>query len=92
MNKIVWEEPPPTNRYGDAEGRGGVWIERLTPLMKRPNKWARVREMKTLVQVSSAATTLRKQIVKRPPGRWEFAARRVDNKGVLYARYLGPEE
>lgn len=88
-NGIVWEEPKPiTPRHGN------VWLERLLPLMEHPGRWARAGE----VNRSSAwavARQLTTGIKRRPPGRWEFAARGSDDnpaRGYVYARYLGPED
>jgi hypothetical protein len=87
--EIVFEPLPPRGKRGR---KGGIWIERLTPLMDYPNDWARIATgpYRNMVR---RAWLLNKRKLKMPEGRWEFASRKADeDRGYLYARYLGPDE
>ena len=82
-NGVVWEEPPlPRTK--------GIWLERLAPLVEHPGEWARVHETSSQIARNTAGN-LTRGVLMTPPGQWEFAARTVDGKGRVYARYLGPE-
>jgi len=87
--QVIWEDPPL------AAGRSrptGIWVEILTPLMERPNAWARVQESAELSKAHAAAANLNARRYKIPAGRWQFTSRQVSNGlGAVYARYLGPE-
>jgi hypothetical protein len=88
-NGIVWEEPAQISTR-----RAQKWSERLAPLMEQPGRWARVGNVSR-----SSAWAVARQLATgtkpRPPGRWEFAARGSKEdatRGLIYARYLGPED
>jgi hypothetical protein len=92
---LLWEEPPdmPLGRRSHYKG---LWLELLAPLLHHPGRWARVKEYTGFNAAYCAAANLRKRVVKRPEGRWEFAAKMVSKEGepaafALYARYLGTE-
>lgn len=90
---IVWEDPP---RRKGGRANQGKWIPILTPVMERPNEWARVQDFPTPLMASSAAGALRKPngakgATLTPSGRWTFASCAVPEGGALYARYLGPD-
>ncbi len=88
---IAWEEPAPSsNQVGQPAGK---WVVLLAPLVRYPGKWARIDVKSTGPVASTAASNLRKGTIQVPPGRWEFAGRKLpDGTGGVYARYLGPED
>lgn len=77
---VKWEEPEPRLLSRS------VWADRLTPLMERPNAWARVSEAKNAKAATTLASMLRRGRLRAPEGEWEFTTR--ENR--VYARYLGP--
>lgn len=92
---IIWEDPP-DNRYRPEL----KWIPILTPLMAKPEKWARV----ATYGVPSQARSITHQLTRAtygegsyrlPDGQWEFVSRALpseDNSQQQYgvfARYLG---
>lgn len=87
-------EPLPPRRRTSTTRSGGVWVDRLLPLVERPDEWARVGAWPT-----STASRLKNGKILIPPGRWDFATREMDGEGEhapkgkawLYACYLGPE-
>jgi len=85
--QVIWEDPP-TPRHAPAD----IWIIRLQPLMRQPERWARVLDCTATVATSTVAQ-LRRRRRHIPPGRWEFISR-VTQPGhaAIYARYLGTEE
>lgn len=95
---VHWEDPPMKSKRG---GRTPVWAPLLLPLMDHPKRWALIRTYNTPHRAVAASSKLRattrltaearngKNITYLPPGRWEFTARTVEEKGHLYARYLG---
>lgn len=91
---VKWKDPPEPGEGRDSSGRftSGVWEDLLTPLKKRPKKWAHIRTMK----VRSAMTTvwrLRYDIeLVKPSGLWEFRTAVNGDLADIYARYLGPEK
>lgn len=83
---IVFEEP--------AQKMRGLVLrlhEKLVALTEFPNQWARIDEYEKAGSASGAANQLKKAAANgaTPPGQWEFAARAVDGRGRLYARFLG---
>jgi hypothetical protein len=83
-DEIVWKEPP-LRRFGNNK----VWVERLTPLLAHPDRWAMVSEAGS----AATATNLRNGTYKVPAGNWEFRSHQVAlGKYEVYARYLGPKE
>lgn len=78
--EIIWKDPPRSRR--------GVWIERLTPLLEHPNRWAVVATVKS----SATAHQLRKGMHQLPNGKWEFRHHATAEGNEIYARYLGPTE
>ena len=82
MTDIVWEDPP---KAQNARGTRGAWLRRLSPVTKRPGKWARVYVSPTSNAANNAAYCLRRRFVEVPSGYWEFRA----HKTFVYARYLG---
>jgi hypothetical protein len=91
--KVVWQDPPAVQapRYHHPEVP--VWFQRLTPLAKRPGKWALVLETTNPASANSRVHDLRARRVLMPDGEWEFTSRtREDSTGAVYARYLGPEK
>lgn len=84
--EIVWEDPAP--RRTGRGGQFGIWIERLSPLLEHPGRWAVVLESETPSRAYGIAHNLSHHRLRVPPGEWEYTAR--GNK--VYARYLGPDE
>jgi hypothetical protein len=83
-DEIVWEDPPLK-----ARGNKQVWIDRLTPLLEYPNRWAKV----FLAGSAVTATKLRRREYVIPEGRWEFRTHQIAmGQYEVYARYLGPKE
>lgn len=83
MSEIVWEDPTPPS----SGGPHGVWVKRLSPLLERPNEWARVHETPTRATAASTAQGLKHGRYRMPVGRFEFTIR----ANHIYVRYLGPE-
>lgn len=81
-NGVVWQDPP------ESGGRRGAWLERLSPLMAEPGRWALVHSTPTTSTAGSTVHALRQGAMRVPEGRWEFTIRKKD----IYARYLGPED
>ncbi len=86
MSAIVWEDPE-THAPLKARAPAGSWMPVLTGLQEKPREWGMIREYDNLDQARSAASNLRRGIIKKPAGLFEFKA----NRGRLYGRYLGPE-
>jgi hypothetical protein len=87
--QVIWEDPPETAGKPPA----GIWIKRLTPLIDRPNTWARVVTVANPNLSASQVAALRRGRFRMPAGRFEFASRRLaDGTGAIYARYLGPQD
>ena len=87
--EIVFEDLPPRGKRGR---KGGVWVQRLAPLMDYPGDWARIASgpYRNMVR---RAWLLNKRKLKMPEGEWEFASRKAEEGvGHLYARYIGPAE
>lgn len=82
--EIIWKEPPPRAR---GFGRGGIWMDRLRPLMHHPGRWAVVYETDSVQKASGMAASLRGPKASRPAGKWEITARGNE----VFARYVGPE-
>ncbi len=88
MTDIRWEDPPDPA----GSGRRGVWIERLTPLMEHPKRWAVVATRPVANPARVLTHDLKVGRFQMPPGRWEFLSRTVDGECRVYARYLGPDD
>ncbi len=95
MSNIRWEDPPPRKQSGAP----GLWMERLTPLLDHPGRWARVHDATSRAAATQTVGRLRGRGARAldraviPPGRWEFrAAGLPDGSGAIYARYLGPDD
>src|SRR5574337_930501 len=86
---VQWKDPPPRERGHGAQSK---WLRLLTPLMEQPRRWALVKDFWSASAAYSTGCRLHRGTLKRPPGRWEFTARKTDTGAELYARYLGPEE
>lgn len=81
----LWTDTPPRLR--------GVWTDILTPLMAQPGRWAELKAYATADACYSTTGNLRRGLLVRPPGRWQFVARTtLDGRFVVFGRYLGPEE
>jgi hypothetical protein len=88
MAEIRWEDPAPPKK-----GKRGSWIERLTPLMDHPKRWARIHESPTIDAAYKMTTDLNRRRIVIPAGQWEFAARKADDGGgAVFARYLGEDD
>lgn len=60
-------------------------------LMKKPGEWALVKTFTRPRTAERVAGDLRRGRTEKPPGRWEFESRRLeDGTSGLWARYLGP--
>ena len=86
MGGIRWEDPPP------AKGGPQGWAKRLGPLMEHPERWAIIATKSSRAAADTTTRQLRLGTLRKPPGRWEFAARTVDGEHRVYGRYLGPPE
>jgi len=90
-DELVWEDPPQFQHGGWDRKTPPPWVLRLTPLIEKPGVWARVHTT-TRATAASTVTHLRRRERRIPEGVWEFACRTSpDRRGVIYARYLGPE-
>ena len=83
---VVWETPPTHPGGGPTHFK---WIPLLTPLMQRPNEWAKV-DVRTRPALARAmAYQLRRHTrgletsVNIPPGRWEFTSRTMPATGPV---------
>jgi hypothetical protein len=91
---IVWKEPGPSAR-GTSLSQVGVWMDRLSPLVAHPGRWALVHTAELQEGAkgslsskgSGIAAQLRSGKARIPEGKWEFTSR----QGEVYARYVGPE-
>lgn len=95
-DNIIWEDPPEQVRAGPKL----KWIPLLTPLIKKPTKWARVETFWTPSQAYSVTRQLKRAVsgegsLRIPEGRWEFVARKLpaengqQSQYGVFARYLG---
>lgn len=84
------EELPPIRRhqFSGGPGRPSVWPASLASVealaATAPGEWVRVAAYATAVCANRSASRIRREY--DPDGRFEFASRTVDGKGVLYAR------
>jgi len=85
---LVQEEPPDQV----SQGRPGVWVEQLRPLMEHQGVWFRVRESRNAKAAKSVANSLNRKETRVPDGTWSFRSGAKDGKWYVYARYDGPEE
>lgn len=98
MAEPVWMDPPPRSGQPTPRPSRRVWEPVLVPLMERPGQWARVREAANLSKAQALVSEARRATRGQssnviPPGRWEFAARAMeDGRGAIFARYIGPED
>jgi hypothetical protein len=69
-----------------------TWRERLEPVKAAPNEWGRVFDYALPSTAYSVVSALKRGSYPTPDGKWEFRASNKDGKGVVYARYLHPEE
>lgn len=70
-------------------GRPSLWAVRLAPLVDKPGVWHRWPKPLS----ASMAAQIRRRPGSRPPGKWEFTARKNTSTGetYLWAMYVGPE-
>lgn len=89
LGVIEWREPGPSRRGAPGGGRGGVWIERLTPLTSHAGRWAVIYKAEDgkASRASGMAAALRNGKTMTPAGKWEFVSRGAE----VFARYIGPE-
>ena len=75
-------EPPPKRG-----GMAGKWLTQLTPLLKRPNRWALIYTCEHPEQANKLQSNLhsRQVIIPEPNHVWQFAARGNE----VYAIYRG---
>lgn len=89
VDALPWEEPPKPSRGG----AGGVWIDRLKPLMELPgrSKVVFVGPAGRRKAAEKVAYSLRHGKLRIPDGDWEFTSRWIEAENVskVYARYLG---
>ena len=86
---VIWMDPPPYR----GRGRPTVWVDRLSPLIEHPKRWALVHAYDQLSTAIKAIRRLEAKADLRPSGSWEFVARSLeDGTGGVFARYLGPDE
>jgi hypothetical protein len=80
------EAPTPLVRGGFRAGAGRTpeWPGILAKVAAGKGEWFRVREYATTNTATSSACLVRKRYDRE--GRFEFAARTVAGRGVLYAR------
>jgi hypothetical protein len=92
QHKIVrWEVPPPAKSRGSSEpssGYAGIAAE----LRANPGRWAVVKEQAS--RYSGLATHIRmgQMICFTPSGDFEATTRRLGERTVVYARYVGDSE
>lgn len=92
-NKVVWvEDLPPVLGFKNSQ-----YIELLLPFLEHPNKWGRFRTLPGAKygSLSHSAKRMNAGYGTLPEGKWEFAARYLDEtrqEAGLFARYLGPGE
>lgn len=89
MNTVTFENPPSVRRGRPTGTKNGVWVERLTPLVRRPGRWARVHETHTWRGAIEAARNIRQGRVVIPDGEFESRAAVKDGRFYVYARFLG---
>lgn len=86
---IRWEDPPKVDRGA----KSSKWQDATRPLIDHPKRWAVIAEFDMPRQAHNARQNLRKGTLRLADGTtsadYEFVARNVDGKGVLYARYVG---
>jgi len=82
---VEWRDPP------DLRHRPGVWIDRLSPVMKRPGKWAMFWTCSTVEEAGVLSRQLRNRKRAIPPGKWLFTYGAADQGGEVFAMYVGPD-
>lgn len=90
MDEIIFEKPKPA-RAGRTSTK---WLDALLPLIERPNEWARVKTTPTKQRAYALASELKRGVLRKPPGRWDFAGREAEDgkRGYVFACYLGSDE
>lgn len=98
-NVVVFEPLPPAPASARRTGR---WHLMLTQLLDHKDEWARIGILGSYKNAISIVGHLRKRATRLPEGAFEFQARaaKLDKdgkavegcKGLVYARYLGPED
>ena len=83
--EIEWRDPGPSRRGFGA--RGGVWVDRLRPLMDHPGRWAVVYKTDKQTKASGMAAALRQGKTRKPEGKWDIRSRGLE----VFAQYVGPE-
>lgn len=78
---IRFEDPPKL-------ARRGIWMERLSPLLDHPDRWAVVFEGKHSTVCVAVHRLRRRHKISYPDGRWDFRA----SQGKVYAKYLGEDD
>ncbi len=89
---IRWEEPPTPTSAGRPRGQisGEEWREAANELRANPGEWGVIEEGERR-RVENTALCIRygRQPVWSPSGAFEAASRKVKDKHVLYARFVG---
>lgn len=86
LTKPVLYEDLPSKSYE----KGSKYAEALTPLRKHKNKWYLVAKFEKSTAANGIAGYLRREPSLLPPGKWDFATRKVDDKTTgLFAKFLG---
>lgn len=77
-------KPTPETPAAVTRPRQSRWLATLVAVEKGGGKWMRVAEYDEPLTARTMGTSVRKRY--DAAGRFEFTARTVDGKGVLYAR------
>jgi hypothetical protein len=92
QHKIVrWESPPPAKGKGSTEP-SSAFADIADELRANPGRWAVVKEQPG--RYSGLATHIRmgQMICFTPSGDFEATTRRLGERTVVYARYVGDGE
>jgi len=91
-DSVLPEDPGPPP---ESMKRKGEWARRFELIQSKPEKWFRVRTVKSYKSAQNLSGALRRGKVQLPDGRFEITVRPGqdgDEHGYIYARYLGPDK
>lgn len=84
--ELTWEQPPTVNRGRGAEPK---YAAILSTLRERPGEWARL-SVPTVKDIAPLVTQINNGTLKGiGKGDYEATSRQIDDKRVLYVRYVG---
>lgn len=94
-DEVVFGDLPPEG--GGRGARPGIWVERLQPLLTKPEQWARVvvfSDTKTADRTASNLRAGKMRLPDTPEGHFQFASRinqPEQGQSAIWARYVpGP--